>query len=194
MFLDFLWSANHKSPLRRAKMKSRLCWSLALILAGLETSGLAQKIRVGYDKSADFSKYKTYTWAKPQAPISRPFVYENVVGEVDDDLKAKGLQRIEKDGDLMLVAAGGIGFGYNMPPAFVMNFDYWSGEEDTALLTAPLVGEGTLILALVDRASNKLVWRGTAKENIDPEVAKSLPHIEKAIDKLLKEYPPKHTK
>jgi Domain of unknown function (DUF4136) len=175
-------------------MKNRLCWPLALAVAGLVTSGLAQKIKVGYDKSADFSKYKTYTWAKPQAPVAKPFLYENVVGEVDDDLKAKGLQRTDKDGDLTLVAAGGIGFGYNMPPAFEMNVAYWSGEEDTAVLTAPLVAEGTLILTLVDRAQNKMIWRGTAKENVDPEVAKSLPHIEKAIDKLLKEYPPKHSK
>jgi hypothetical protein len=94
---------------------------------------------------------------------------------------------------LPLIAAGGIGFGYNMPSAQEMNAAYWSGVEDPEILTAPMVDEGTLILEFVDRGQNKMVWRGTAKENLDPEMAKALPHIEKAIVKLLKEYPPKHS-
>jgi hypothetical protein len=174
-------------------MKNSRCCLLAFIVMALTTSGFAQKIRVGYDKSVDFSKYKTYTWAKPDAPIQRPLLYQNVVGQIDDELKAKGLQRTEKDGDLTLIAAGGIGFGYNMPAAAGINAAYWAGVEDPQLLTAPLVGEGTLILEFIDRGQNKMIWRGTAKETIDPEVAKALPHIEKTITKLLKEYPPKHS-
>lgn len=172
---------------------SRYCM-LAFIVLIVATSGFSQKIKVGYDKSVDFSKYKTYTWAKPAFPVTHPMLYQNMVDQIDQELKAKGLQRTEKDGDLTLVAAGGIGFGYNMPPAAEMNAAFWAGEEDPQILTAPLVGEGTLILQFVDRAQKKMVWRGTATEDIDPEVAKALPRIEKAITKLLKEYPPKRSK
>jgi hypothetical protein len=175
-------------------MKNVRYCMLAFIVLIFTTSGFSQKIKVGYDKSIDFSKYKTYTWAKRDTPITRPMLYQNMVDQIDQELKARGLQRTEKDGDLTLVAAGGIGFGYNMPPAAGMNAAYWAGEEDPQLLTAPLVGEGTLILQFIDRAQNKMVWRGTATENLDPEVAKSLPRIEKAITKLLKAYPPKRSK
>ena len=116
-----------------------------------------------------------------------------MVGTIDDELKAKGLQRTEKEGDLTVVAAGGIGFGYNMPPAFEMNAAYWSGEEDPGILTSPMVAEGTLILEFVDRGENKMIWRGTATENLDPEMAKALPAINKAIVKLLKGFPPRHS-
>ncbi|MGA7293165.1 MAG: DUF4136 domain-containing protein [Terriglobales bacterium] len=174
-------------------MKKGRQWFLVFLLLILASSGFAQKIKVGYDKSADFAKYKTYSWAEPAMPVTRPLLYQSVVGTIDDELKSKGLQRTDKGGDLTLIAAGGIGFGYNMPPAFEMNAAYWSGEEDTAILTAPLAAEGTLILEFVDRGQNKMVWRGTARENLDPEMAKALPHIEKAIVKLLKEYPPKHS-
>jgi len=174
-------------------MKNGRGWFLTWIVLGLAVSTFAQKIKIGYDKSADFSKYKTYTWAKLETPTTRPLLYQNVVGQIDDELKAKGLQRTEKDGDLILIAAGGIGFGYNMPPAPGMNAAYWSGKEDYQILTAPLVGEGTIILEFVDRAQNTMIWRGTAKENLDPEMAKSLPHIEKAITKLLEGYPPKRS-
>jgi hypothetical protein len=172
-------------------MKNGRCWLLVFIVVLLTASVFAQKVKVGYDKSADFSKYKTYTWAKRDTPITRPMLYQNVVDQIDQELSAKGLQRTEKDGDLILIASGGIGFGYNMPPAFGMNAAYWSGTEDPQILTAPLVGEGTLVVQFVDRGQNKMIWRGTAKQNLDPEVAKALPRIEKAITKLLKEYPPK---
>jgi len=175
-------------------MKNGRYWFLAFILAGLATVSFAQKIRVDYDKSADFSKFKTYTWAKPDVPIARPLLYQNIIGQIDGDLQAKGLQRAEKDGDLTVVVAGGIGIGYNMPPAFGINAAYWSGTQDPGLLTAPMVAEGSLVLEFVDRGQNKMIWMGNVKENIDPEMAKSLPRIEKAIDKLLKEYPPKHSK
>jgi Domain of unknown function (DUF4136) len=172
-------------------MKNSWRGFLAFVVFSLATAGFAQKIKVGYDKSADFSKYKTYTWAKPAMPITRPLLYQEVVGTIDDELKSKGLRRTDNNGDLTLIAAGGIGFGYNMPPAMEMNVAYWSGEEDPEILTAPMVAEGTLILEFVDRGQNKMVWRGTARENLDPEMAKSLPRIEKAIVKLLKVYPPK---
>ena len=174
-------------------MKNCHCRAVALIMAVLITAGFAQKIRVGYDKSVDFSKYKTYTWAKPDVPIQRPLLYQNVVDQIDDELKAKGLQRTEKDGDLTLIGGGGIGLGYNMPAAAGINAAYWAGVQDPDLLTAPLVGEGSLILQFVDRGQNKTIWRGTVKENLDPEPAKSLPRIEKTITKLLKEYPPKRS-
>ncbi len=40
---------------------------LAFIVTAFVASGFAQKVKVGYDKSAAFSKYKTYTWATPDA-------------------------------------------------------------------------------------------------------------------------------
>jgi len=175
-------------------MKNGRGCMLAVIVLIFATHGFAQKIKVGYDKSIDFSKYKTYTWAKPDSPITHPLLYQNTVDQIDQELKPKGLQRTEKGGDLTLIAAGGIGFGYNQPPAAEMNAAFWAGEEDPQILTAPLVGEGTLILEFVDRTLNKMVWRGTATEDIDPELAKSLPRIEKAVTKLLKAYPPKRSK
>jgi hypothetical protein len=172
-------------------MRNRRWWLLALIGMALTATGFAQKIKIGYDKTTDFSKYKTYTWTKPAMPVTRPFLYENVVGEIDQVLKSKGLQRTDKDGDLTLIAAGGIGFGYNQPPQFAVNAAFWTGDS-APIATEPLVAEGTLILQFIDRADNKMVWRGVATENLDPDqTEKSLTRIENGIDKLLKSFPPK---
>jgi hypothetical protein len=57
---------------------------------------------------------------------------------------------------------------------------------------APYVPEGTFVLTVVDRASNKVIWTGTVKEKLDIEnKTKSLERIDKAIVKLLKQFPPK---
>jgi hypothetical protein len=57
---------------------------------------------------------------------------------------------------------------------------------------APYVPEGTLALTFVDRASNKVVWCGTVTEKLDIEnKKKSLERVDKAIAKLLKQFPPK---
>ncbi|MGC1452307.1 MAG: DUF4136 domain-containing protein [Candidatus Sulfotelmatobacter sp.] len=175
-------------------MTNSRCWLLGwLIVIGCATSGFAQKTKIGYDKSSDFSKYKTYTWAKPDHPIERPVLFQTVVGTIDQDLQAKGLTRVDANGDLTLSAAGGIDFGYNMPPTPNMNSQMWYGDTAAPILLAPLLAQGTLILQFVDRADDKMVWRGTVMQKLDPEQKdKALVLAEKAIDKLLTGFPPKH--
>ena len=82
-----------------------------LIVAVTTTNALAQKVSVGYDKSAEFSKYASYTWGEPAMPPKRPLLYTSIVGSVDHELEAKGLKRMDSNGDLILIPAGGMEFG-----------------------------------------------------------------------------------
>jgi hypothetical protein len=175
-------------------MKNGRGWFLALlIVVDLTASGAAQKIKIGYDKSADFSRYKTYTWAKPDHPIERPQLYQLVVQTIDQDLKAKGLARAESNGDLTLTAGGGIDFGYNMPASPNMDSGMVYGVDVAPVPLAPLVAKGTLILQFADRTDDKTIWRGTVLQKLDPEQKdQAIVLAQKAIDKLLKEFPPKH--
>lgn len=166
------------------------------LVAVLPMAALAQKVRVGYDKGTDFVKFRSYTWAAPTMPTTRPLLYAIVVGSVDEQLKAKGLTRTEKDGDLTLIPAGGMEFGLNqaMDTPILPTYDptTWIGSTGASNLMAPYVPEGTLMLTLVDRVSNKMVWTGTVTEKLDIEnKKKSLERVDKAIAKLLKQFPPK---
>lgn len=183
-------------------MKNGRYWLLALIVVFATTLCFAQKVKVGYDKGTDFSKYKSYTWAKPQTPVTKPLLYETVVGTIDQELNAKGFRRAEENGDLTLIAAGGIEFGSNLAagtpilpiyggPPPDMSATMWTGAK-TASAIGPLVAQGTLILEFVDRNENKVIWSGRVMQNLDPEKRmKSLELAEKAIVKLLKGFPPK---
>lgn len=175
-----------------------------LLLAALPiTTAFAQKVKVGYDKGVDFSRYTSYTWAKPTMPPTRPLLYASVLGSIDYELKAKGLARMEDDGDLVLIPAGGMEFGLNYAAGTPMLSTYngspptidatmWTGAGGPSNLMAPYVPEGTLMLNFVERGSNKVIWTGTVTQKLDIEnKRKSLDLVDKAITKLLKEFPPK---
>jgi hypothetical protein len=169
------------------------------VLCGLS---FGQKVKVGYDKSADFAKYKTYTWTDPAMPPLRPNLFAMVVQAVDSELASKGLKRVEKGGDLTLVPAGGIDFGIaasggtpavfsstGPPPS--INSTMWTGAEGGGQLMGA-VPSGTLQLQFVDPTANQTVWSGTVSEKLDIEQKeKSLQLIDKGIVKLLKNFPPK---
>lgn len=172
------------------------------LMAAFPVAAFAQKVRTGYDKGTDFLKFKSYTWAAPTMPATRPLLYASIVGKVDYELKSKGLSRVEHDGDLVLIPAGGVEFGLNMavgtpilptyggsPPA--INSNMWIGSAGPSNLMAPYVPEGTLMLTFVDRASNTVIWTGTVTQKLDnTNKRKSLEQVDKAIAKLLKQFPP----
>ena len=173
--------------------KGRCVFLACFIIAGFATCGFGQKTKIGYDKSADFSKYKTYTWAKPDHPIMRPQLFQDVVGTIDQDLQAKGLTRVDANGDLTLIAAGGIDFGYNEPPTPFIDPVMWQGEYGRPGLNSPLIAKGTLSLQFTEQTQNKVIWKGTVMQNLNPEQKdQALVLAEKAVDKLLKGFPPKH--
>ena len=183
------------------KIRSQLWFHL--FLSALASTAFAQKVKVGYDKSVEFSRYKTYTWTEPAMPPTRPMLYASVVGSIEHELKNRGLQRTDKDGDLILIPAGGMEFGINnaaatpvlstyggTPASF--NATMWTGSGGTANLTSPYVPQGTLQLQFVDRSTNKIIWNGTVSEKLDVEnKKKSLDRIDKAIAKLITQFPPK---
>ncbi len=176
-----------------------LCLLMAIIAL---TDAFAQKVDVGYDKGADFSRYASYTWAEPSRTPTRPLLYASIVGSIDHELKAKGLARTDSAGDLILIPTGGVDFGMagaagtpitstygGAPIAF--DATMWSGAGGSGGLTSSYVTEGTLRLEFIDRKTNKVVWTGTAKQKVDLEnKQKALDRIDKAIAKMLKQFPP----
>jgi len=196
-----------KTMVRSTKTKMRWgkLWS-GVLVAAFAISALGQKVKVGYDKSVNFSKYKTYTLAEPAMPPTRPVLYATVIKSIDGELSSKGLQRTDKNGDLTLQVAGGVDFGIAVsggppltssyggaPPA--MNATMWTGAGGTQGTLLPPVPEASLELEFVDRSANQIVWSGTVTQALDVErKEKSLELANKAVTKLLKRFPPRSPK
>ena len=180
-------------------MKSVLSIAVVILLASTLSSmeAHAQKTSAGYDKSANFSSYKTFMFS--ETPGARnPFVNEMIMAAVTRELTAKGLTRVDANPDLRVayLAATGfdlqvasVSFGYTVNPVYSGLVPSGSAMWD--------VTTGTLLIDLFDNKTDRIVFRGTAKDVLqhgptaDPAAdAKSVSKpINKGIAKIFKKYP-----
>jgi hypothetical protein len=166
-----------------------------LLLASL---ALAQDVTYNFDQGADFSKYKTYKWMPRKGPQTLDELTDKQLkAALDAELAKKGLQATEADtADLYIgyqVAVNretqftsyGTGWGYGARWGGGMR----QGETST-------IHVGTLVLDMYDAGKHELVWRGSATKTLDPTAKpeKRQKNIAKAVEKLLKKYPPEQKK
>lgn len=190
---------------RSEQVISGICKIQVLVLVGAMSIpfGFAQKVKVGYDKSVDFSRYRTYTIQHPAAPSPRPLLYANIVGAIQEELQAKGLAGTENDGDLTLILAGGLDYGLNSVTSVtsdscanckapLLDPKEWTGKTAPPGSSGKPMPDGMVELNFIDRAANKVVWTGIVTQKLDTgKKEKSLQKISAAIQKLLTEFPPR---
>jgi hypothetical protein len=174
---------------------------LLLAVAFLVTSAFAQKVKVGYDKSVDFSKFRSYTWVESTATPARPLLHASIVSYMQGALESKGLAKTDSNGDLIVIPTGGVDFGLSgmsgtpilstgggPPPT--LNATMWTGAAGPSNV-ATWVSEGELVLTFVDRRTNTVIWTGSVQQKLDlSNQQKSIELVYKAVAKLLSQFPP----
>src|SRR3984893_4039830 len=78
------------------KFLSRIAASVGLTLV-LATVSFAQHVKTDYDHSADFGRYKTYSWEKIQT--KDPLLVDRIKDAVNSALAAKGWTLVPSGGD-----------------------------------------------------------------------------------------------
>ncbi|HEY6305404.1 MAG TPA: DUF4136 domain-containing protein [Candidatus Angelobacter sp.] len=158
-----------------------------------------QKISTGYDKTADFSQFKTYAWVERDTPATDPVLAALIVADIDSELGKKGLRKVESNPDLLVTCYGGLGSqsvfaaedpGYAaMGGAALPGTNMWGGSASSAPVAQ--VVQGTLVVDLVDARQKHLVWRATAKANLDYDKrSKLFDQANKAVAAIFRKYPP----
>ena len=176
--------------------------------AVMTLSVLAQDVIHDYDHSVDFSQYKTFDWVEnEQIPIvsDNPSLAEQfdlkeedrkIRAQIEGHLEKKGYQKITEGEPDFLVSYYAVGRtdmdlsqrDSGAQPANVP-YGHWRPFYTTSQ-DYRLKRKGTFTVDLVDRASNQLVWRGSATETYSkPEEGPK--KAKKAIDKMFKKFPPK---
>jgi hypothetical protein len=161
-------------------MRHRAVFATVLLLAALPVA--AATVRYDNDSSYHFSSPKTFTWVektKPEFPLAHP----RIVKAIETQLAAKGLQAAAGGGDLKV--------DYHAVLANrtqITEWGYrpgWGRSIDVQQYT-----EGTLVVDLIDAATDKLVWRGSATDVASDNPQANEKRINKAMEKLFKKYPP----
>lgn len=188
-------------------MKRVSLLSIALVLL-LGKSASSQDVRYNFDKEADFSTFKTYKWVViKDAPSVDNILDKDIKGAIDTELATKGLSKVDSDDADLLIAyqtavgqekqfssysstMGGPGWGYG--PGWGAGGWYGGGGSTMTTGQTSTIYVGQLDLDMYEASKKDIVWRGTASKTIDPKAKpeKQQKNINKAVKKLLKNYPP----
>jgi Domain of unknown function (DUF4136) len=167
-----------------------------LLISGIVSCGPSLRVFSDYDKDVNIADYKTYTWLDAKAIEGKgtnPLYYnemndKRIKAAVNAEMAAKGYRLVENNGELILhyhivvedkTAVTNEAWGYGYSP-------YWVNRR----VNVYQYREGSLIIDLMDKKANALVWRGWATDVItqsatkDPQAA-----ITRAVQAIYKKYP-----
>jgi hypothetical protein len=165
--------------------------SLAILLFLAAGELRAQDVRHNFMPGTDFSKYHTYKWVAIQGGAHPNQIMDAEIKQaVDSQLAAKGMTKTDNDKADLYV-------GYQIAVDQEKQWNAWgSGGRvmgGMASATSSTINVGTLVLDMYDPSTKQLVWTGNATKTIDPSSnqEKNMKNLNKAMAKLLKDYPPK---
>lgn len=161
---------------------------LSVVLA-FTAIALGQDVRTDYDKHAMFGNYHTYSWEKVQT--SDPLWESRIKDAVDRDLQAKGWQKVESGADVAVMAVGSARNQQEYTTFYNgLGGWRWGGFGETTT-TVENYRVGTLVLDMYDAKTKQLVWRGSANDTLSNKPDKNEKTLDKSVDKMLKDFPPK---
>ncbi len=179
--------------------------STATLIGLVALTGCAMKVRSDFDHDAVFSYYNTFGWlepparaseeanADPEAPFERNSLLDKRVRTaVNTYLEARGFKYADKaESDFLLnyhvrfkdkLYGSGTDFGYfgrYYRGGFGSGFNYSVRQYQ----------QGTIILDIVDREKDQLVWRGWAvTRSTDGNFDEA--EISRAVELILERFPP----
>lgn len=169
------------------------CW-LCLLTSPLLFNCGGSRTLYDYDTKARFEAYDTFHWLEDRAGATQ------VIEPVDQALRkaityyleARGLRLVDGEGDLAVAYH----VGDKAPIAPGDAYAYWParwgyGGYYGGAATFPFP-RGTLIVDLIDRRKNRLVWRGSTPKAIrQAALEKQAARIDEAVAELLAQYPPR---
>ena len=172
-------------------MNSRKAILTSVVVFLLTAASLAQQVKTDYDRDANFSKYKTFSFEKIQT--EDPLWVDRIKSAVGASLTARGLSQVDSGGDISVVAVGmtktqqrldtfynGFGGGWR-----------WGGRFGDATTTTETYQVGTLVVDLFDSNTKELLWRGSASGTVSNKSDSNIKNLDKGVQKMFKNYPPK---
>ena len=177
--------------MNRRSIATAVC---ALVLT-MAAAAMAQKVEITVDRTADFSKYRTFT-IELATSWGNQIGEKNLMEELTAGFTSKGWTvdttgspdvRIlvhgatEEKKQLNSLYTGGYGGYYGWG---------WGGVGSTTTTVSEYT-VGTLVVDIFDSATKGLIWRGVAEAELKKKQDKREKQATKAVEKLLRDFPPK---
>jgi len=174
---------------------------MLLLMAGMAA---AQDVRYNYDKSADFTKYKTYKWVEIGTSDKDPLIEPQIRKAIEAEISKKGLTKTESDRADLYIGYQAAITAEKQINSYSTDYGYgpgWGGRyyrggyggSTMSSSTTSTLYVGTLQIDLYDPSVKKTVFRTIGTKTIDTKAKpdKQEKNLAKAVAKMLKDYPPK---
>jgi Domain of unknown function (DUF4136) len=158
-------------------------------------SAFAQKVTTDYEKTANFSQYKTFMWIK-EPKTSDPLTRQRIIDEINAALAAKGLRLVTGGNADLAIAAHVATKEEQTLNTFYDGFGggwRWGGGFGTATTYANTYEINTLVVDIFDAKTKEAIWRGTASKTLSSNPDKNAKNLNKAIGKMFERFPPSNT-
>jgi hypothetical protein len=154
----------------------------------------AQQVKTDFDRSANFTQYKTYSWE--QVKTKDALDAGRIKSAVNAALAAKGWTQVDSGGDVSIVAMEitknqqtlntfydgfGGGWGYRR---------FGGGGFGEATTTTDTYKVGTVVVDLFDTKTKQLIWRGSESDTLSNNSDKNIKNLDKGVEKMFKKFPP----
>jgi len=164
---------------------------MTLVFAGMAS---AQQVKTDYDRSANFTLYKTYSWEHVET--KDPLSVDRIKQAVNAVLAARGWTLVDSGADVAVVAmeitrdqqtldtfydgfGGGLGWRR-----------FGGGGFGEATTTTDTYKVGTVVVDLFDTKTKQLIWRGAASDTLSDNSDKNIKNLNESVDKMFKHFPP----
>lgn len=177
---------------------------IAVVVFSL-TSCSSLKLSSDYDKTVDFTKYKTfeyYGWAKESGKLINDLDKKRIESAFSDEFYKRGLMYVASGGDLIVTlfivvedktnttahtsSMGGGYYGgyYGYGPGYG-----WGPTYSSTTVSTYDYQVGTLVCDVFDKSTESLIWEGIVTKTVDDNPATRDKAIPKAIELLMTRYP-----
>ena len=172
--------------------------ALLLFLLPLVLQVEAQKIKIEYEKSTNFSKFKTYAWV-PGTPVFDPQMDKYIEDRLVEAIRRSGMTEAPVNtADVLVTYHAALGTDLSVGTALDPTFAASGGVPiaghsiwETTSTGGTHVTKGSIAFEILDRVAKRPVWIGTAKHTVSDSHHERWNDVEKALDKLLTKFPPK---
>jgi hypothetical protein len=164
---------------------------MTLVFAGMAS---AQQVKTDYDRSANFTLYKTYSWEHVET--KDPLNVDRIKHAVNTVLAARGWTMVDSGADVAVVAMeitrdqqtlntfyDGLGGGWGWRR-------FGGGGFGEATTTTDTYTVGTVVVDLFDTKTKQLIWRGSASDTLSNNSDKNIKNLNESVDKMFKHFPP----
>lgn len=152
--------------------------------------GFTQQVRYNFMPGTNFSQFHTYKWAEVPGGHPDQILDAEIKQDVQNTLAQKGFAEATTGNPDMYVVYQIAIDQERQWNAWGTGFRGFGGGMGQA--TSSTISNGTLVVDFYQASNKQQIWQGTAAKTLDPSgnQQKNMKDLQKAINKLLKNFPP----